>query len=153
MDSSFLARRVPYFGNRAVLILCMIFFLYPFGTYGAKLALQGMKNDMKDWLPDGFTETKDLAWAGRYFVTDQGFVLLSWQGCSEEDERFRTFVKKLQQEVAPPGAASTTTDEDELTADQNLSWKLNGLGALATNWGCIPFRMTFRTGVDNRNAG
>ena len=106
MDSSFLARRVPYFGNRAVLILCMIFFLYPFGTYGAKLALQGMKNDMKDWLPDGFTETKDLAWAGRYFVTDQGFVLLSWQGCSEEDERFRTFVKKLQQAVAPTGAAS-----------------------------------------------
>ncbi len=120
MNSSFLARRVPYFGNRAVLILCMIFFLYPFGTYGAKLALQGMKNDMKDWLPDGFTETKDLAWAGRYFVTDQGFVLLSWQGCSEEDERFRTFVKKLQQEVAPTGAASNTTDEDELTADQNL---------------------------------
>ena len=123
MDSSFLARRVPYFGNRAVLILCMIFFLYPFGTYGAKLALQGMKNDMKDWLPDGFTETKDLAWAGRYFVTDQGFVLLSWQGCSEDDERFRTFVKKLQQEVAPPtvpGEASNTADEDELTADQNL---------------------------------
>ena len=114
MDSSFLARRVPYFGNRAVLILCMIFFLYPFGTYGAKLALQGMKNDMKDWLPDGFTETKDLAWAGRYFVTDQGFVLLSWQGCSEEDERFRTFVKKLQQEVAPTGAASNTTDEEHM---------------------------------------
>ena len=123
MDSSFLARRVPYFGNRAVLILCMIFFLYPFGTYGAKLALQGMKNDMKDWLPDGFTETKDLAWAGRYFVTDQGFVLLSWQGCSEDDERFRTFVKKLEREVAPNTSlepTSNTTDETKLTADQAL---------------------------------
>ena len=127
MDSSFLARRVPYFGNRAVLILCMIFFLYPFGTYGAKLALQGMKNDMKDWLPDGFTETKDLAWAGRYFVTDQGFVLLSWQGCSEDDERFRTFVKKLQREVAPaaaPEEAGNTTDETQLTTDQILSLEI-----------------------------
>ena len=118
MDSSFLARRVPYFGNRAVVILCTIFFLYPFGTYGARMALQGMKNDMKDWLPDNFTETKDLAWAGRHFLSDQGFVLLSWQGCVEDDERFRTFVKKLEGELVPSARVGEVPTETEPTPAQ-----------------------------------
>ena len=38
----------------------VVFFLVPFALRGARMAVQGMKNDVKDWLPKEFEETKDL---------------------------------------------------------------------------------------------
>ena len=44
------------------------------------MAVQGMKNDVKDWLPKEFEETKDLEEFRQYFLSEQ-FVLVSWDGC------------------------------------------------------------------------
>ena len=53
-------QRPTFFARRAILILVVVFFFVPFALRGARMAVQGMKNDVKDWLPKEFEETKDL---------------------------------------------------------------------------------------------
>ncbi len=91
-----------FFARRAVLILVIVFFFVPFALRGARMALLGMKNDVKDWLPKDFEETKDLDEFRRYFLSEQ-FVLVSWNGChgDESDERFKLFFEKLTPETPP----------------------------------------------------
>ena len=60
-------QRPTFFARRAVLILVIVFFFVPFALRGARMAVQGMKNDVKDWLPKEFAETKDLEEFRRYF--------------------------------------------------------------------------------------
>ena len=89
-----------FFARRAILVLIVVFFFVPFALRGARMAVQGMKNDVKDWLPKGFAETKDLDWFRKYFVSEQ-FVLVSWDGChgDADDKRYQLFVAKLQPEI------------------------------------------------------
>jgi predicted RND superfamily exporter protein len=104
-----------FFARRAVLILVIVFFFVPFALRGARLALMGMKNDVKDWLPRDFEETKDLDEFRRYFLSEQ-FVLVSWDGCygDEADERFKLFLAKLTPEIAP----SVLAARQKLAAEQ-----------------------------------
>ena len=81
-------QRPSFFARRAILILVIVFFFVPFALRGARMAVKGMKNDVKDWLPKELAETKDLDEFRRYFLGEQ-FVLVSWDGCygDESDER------------------------------------------------------------------
>ena len=76
MNSNFFSRKTPVFGTRAVLILCIVFFLAPFALRGARLAVDRMENNIADWLPDDFPETKDLKWFGKHFMGER-FVLIT----------------------------------------------------------------------------
>jgi predicted RND superfamily exporter protein len=98
MKSNFFSRKTPVFGTRAVLILCMVFFLAPFALRGARLAVDRMENNIADWLPDDFAETKDLKWFGDHFMGER-FVLMTWPDCTEERIEFRLFLQKLLNEV------------------------------------------------------
>src|SRR5438552_15351326 len=95
-------QRPTFFARRAILILVVVFFFVPFALRGARMAVQGMKNDVKDWLPKEFEETKDLDEFRRYFLSEQ-FVLVSWDGCygDDGDERFKMFLAKLTPETPP----------------------------------------------------
>jgi uncharacterized protein len=95
-------QRPTFFARRAILILVIVFFFVPFALRGARLAIQGMKNDVKDWLPKEFEETKDLDEFRRYFLSEQ-FVLVSWDGCygDPQDERYKLFLAKLNPETPP----------------------------------------------------
>jgi len=95
-------QRPTFFARRAILILVIVFFFVPFALRGARLAVQGMKNDVKDWLPKEFEETKDLEEFRQYFLSEQ-FVLVSWDGCygAPDDERYQMFLAKLTPEVPP----------------------------------------------------
>lgn len=94
--------RSTFFARSSLFILVAVFFLVPFAMRGARFAVQGMKNDVKDWLPKDFQETQDLDEFRRYFLSEQ-FVLVSWDGCrgDENDERFKLFTGKLLPEVPP----------------------------------------------------
>ncbi|HEY2414200.1 MAG TPA: MMPL family transporter [Pirellulaceae bacterium] len=94
--------RPTFFARRAILILVIVFFFVPFALRGARMAVQGMKNDVKDWLPKEFEETKDLDEFRQYFLSEQ-FVLVSWDGChgNASDERFKLFLAKLAPETPP----------------------------------------------------
>ena len=71
-----------------------------------------MKNDVKDWLPKEFEETKDLEEFRRYFLSEQ-FVLVSWDGCygDASDERYKMFLAKLTPETPPSVAAKEAADK------------------------------------------
>src|SRR6185295_2566040 len=99
-------QRPTFFARRAILILVIVFFFVPFALRGARMAVQGMKNDVKDWLPKEFAETKDLEEFRQYFLSEQ-FVLVSWDGCygDEADERYKMFLAKLTPETPPTVAA------------------------------------------------
>ncbi len=92
----------PFFARHALLVLMVVFFFVPFAMRGARYAVQRMKNDVKDWLPDDFEETKELDWFRERFLGEQ-FVVISWEGChgTLDDESFKTFVDKLLPELAP----------------------------------------------------
>src|SRR5256714_15467709 len=113
-------QRPTFFARRALLILVITFFFVPFALRGARMAVQGMKNDVKDWLPKEFAETRDLEEFRRYFLSEQ-FVLVSWDGCYGDagDERFKMFLAKLTPERPPSAAAKETTVEK--TADDNTA--------------------------------
>ena len=89
-----------FFARRALIVLCIVFFLAPFALRGARMSLQRMQNNVKDWLPADFPETADLEWFGRHFMGEQ-FVIATWPGCSEDDPRYHKLVKRLQHEVVP----------------------------------------------------
>ncbi len=90
----------PFFARYALLILMAVFFLAPFALRGARLAVQNMKNDVKDWLPSDFAETTELDWFREHFLGEQ-FVVVSWEGCKGNEESFKTFVDKFFPEVPP----------------------------------------------------
>ena len=95
-------QRPTFFARRSLFILVVVFFFVPFALRGARMAMQGMKNDVKDWLPKDLQETQDLDEFRRYFLSEQ-FVLVSWDGCygDENDERFQLFIAKLTPETPP----------------------------------------------------
>jgi uncharacterized protein len=71
----------------------------PFALRGARIAVQRMRNDVKDWLPDDFPETAELEWFGQHFLGEQ-FIVISWDGCGVggADERLKLFLAKLRPE-------------------------------------------------------
>ena len=99
----------------------LIFFLVPFALRGARLAMQSMKNDVKDWLPSDFEETKDLEDFRQRFLGEQ-FVVVTWEGChgTLEDERFKAFVNKLFPET-PPSQSANTDEQDTELAEANFT--------------------------------
>ena len=113
-------QRPTFFARRAILILVVVFFFVPFALRGARMAVQGMKNDVKDWLPKEFEETKDLDEFRRYFLSEQ-FVLVSWDGCygDADDERYRMFLAKLMPETPPSVTTRKRTSE---SAIPSRSW-------------------------------
>jgi len=62
--------------------------------------MQQMENKISDWLPSDFEETKQLEWFGGHFLGEQ-FVVVTWEGCTEEDPSFQLLVEKLKAEVKP----------------------------------------------------
>jgi predicted RND superfamily exporter protein len=97
-----------FFARRALLILVIVFFLLPFAMRGARLSLTSMQNNIKDWLPDRFLETMELDWFREHFLGEQ-FVICSWEGCTEDDQKLKLFREKILPE---------TEHLSELTDDQ-----------------------------------
>jgi hypothetical protein len=107
-----------FFARWALPLLMIIFFLAPFALRGTRLAINRMQNDVKEWLPSDFPETRDLEWFQQHFPSDQ-FILVSWEGCTglADDERFKTLVNKL----IPPRPPSERQAVEEASAEEETS--------------------------------
>jgi predicted RND superfamily exporter protein len=132
MKQSFLARKSRFWGiPNGLLILMLVFFLVPFGLRGAKYSLQQMENRISDWLPSDFEETKQLEWFGGHFLGEQ-FVVVTWEGCTEEDPSFRLLVEKLKAEVVPQASQLADTakngEAEALTAKLKEQLRARKLG-------------------------
>ena len=123
-----------FFSRRALLILVVIFFFIPFALRGARLAVQGMKNDVKDWLPKDFPETAELDWFRQHFLGEQ-FVVVSWEGChgDEADDRYKLFMAKLMPEQPPRVPADPRAPADEEVATATLEPTADGARAAVIN--------------------
>ncbi|WDI44643.1 efflux RND transporter permease subunit [Bremerella sp. P1] len=106
-------RRPTFFERYALFILMAIFFLVPFALRGARLSLEQMRNDVKDWLPSDFAETSELDWFRDHFLGEQ-FVLISWEGCTAEDQRLDYLARLL---VPPP---LTEEEKQKVPTDHRL---------------------------------
>ncbi|MCA9196562.1 MAG: hypothetical protein KDA87_03450, partial [Planctomycetales bacterium] len=116
-----------FFARNALRILMIVFFLTPFALRGARLAVQGIKNDVKDWLPSDFQETAELDWFREHFLGEQ-FVAVSWEGCegTADDEIFKTFVDKFFPEI-PPSLQNKRDYFAELISDEANDTELSSL--------------------------
>jgi len=112
MSQPFLSRRTLFGLPGALLILLIFFFLLPSAFRGARLAIAGKKNNIKDWLPSDFRETVELDWFAKYFM-GESFVVATWDGCTSDDQRLAIFSAKLKQESAQ---RSTPATNDHLRA-------------------------------------
>ncbi len=64
---------------------------------GARKALLSNRNDVKEWLPSNFQETKDLKWFQEHFPSEE-FVLVSWEGCTLDDPRVEQLIAAVDGE-------------------------------------------------------
>lgn len=109
MKEGFYAKKSALGVPNALVLLMLIFFFVPFAGRGARMALQKTENNVKDWLPSDFRETEELAWFAKRFVSEQ-FIVATWNGCNEEDQRLKMFLSKLENEIAPLGDVDVSSD-------------------------------------------
>ena len=83
------------------MVLVILAFLAPFSVRGARLALEGMKNNVKDWLPSDYPETEELDWFRDHFLSEQ-FIVISWDGCHPGSEELELFLSKLERWTEHP---------------------------------------------------
>jgi len=95
-----------FFARRSFQIMLVVVFLLPLIWAGTRRALRSNRNDVKNWLPDGFQETEDHHWFQAHFPHEQ-FVLVSWDGCTLDDQRLKLLAEKL----VPPADAAKPSDE------------------------------------------
>lgn len=121
MKKPFLAQRIPFFGSVAMLILCLVFFLVPFFARSARFAVDDVRNDVSDWLPAHFIETQQLAEFREYFLGEQ-FVLVSWDGCNEDDRNFQALVQMLRRESLAHSEATTEEQRQAQALGDEYAW-------------------------------
>ena len=83
-----------FFIRRRLLIGVVFVFLLPFILGGTRRALRSMRNDVRDWLPAKSDEIQVYRWFQSYFPHEQ-FVLISWEGCTLDDDRLELLAEKL----------------------------------------------------------
>jgi predicted RND superfamily exporter protein len=82
--------------------------LIPFACFSALRAVKSNRNDVSDWLPKDYDETRELNWFRKHFVNDQ-FVLISWEGAKlgedpsgkDDDPRIARVVEELKKAQLP----------------------------------------------------
>jgi predicted RND superfamily exporter protein len=90
-----------FFARHSFKVILVVLFLLPVFSRGARKALLSNDNDVHDWLPKTYTETSDFDWFQQHF-DNETFVLVSWEGCTLDDDRLELFAKK----VVPPEVAA-----------------------------------------------
>jgi predicted RND superfamily exporter protein len=89
-------------------VLLLTAFVTPTIFQFAGRAVRSNRNDVTDWLPKNYEETRQLDWFRSYFVSDQ-FVIISWEGCeigndpsgSGDDVRIGRLDQALQEARLP----------------------------------------------------
>lgn len=94
MKRSFYARFAPY-------ILLAFFASVPVLFVGARGALRGVNNDVRQWLPSGFEETRQYDWFLSYFGSDE-MAVASWPGATLDDPRVNRFAEELGRYTLDP---------------------------------------------------
>lgn len=93
----------------------------PFVIWGAVRSLDRFSNDIRQWLPKGFTEAQQYEWFTNYFGVDE-MIVVSWEGCHLHDERLKTLAATLRgleresglEREKTAGSTETSSSSNEL---------------------------------------
>ncbi len=154
MSQSFLTRRTIFGLPGALLILLIFFFLLPSAFRGARLAIAGKKNNIKDWLPSDFRETVELDWFARYFM-GESFIIATWDGCTSADQRLGLFASKLRHESTQREVPDTPDHSRAREVAESLQLFLepaatNDWGGKAEKWFSSPSGQFYYITPDGR---
>ena len=83
----------------ATLILCITLFAMPVILTGTIRSLKVYKSDFRQWLPDGFEESKTYDSFLKRFGADE-MLVVSWEGCTIDNPQLRTFEEALENSTA-----------------------------------------------------
>ncbi len=83
----------------AIAVLVVLGCLVPLAAIGVRAAIRSNTNDVRDWLPAHFPETKQYAWFREQFGSEE-FVVVSWPGCDLDDPRLEQLSAKLTERSA-----------------------------------------------------
>jgi len=112
--------RKTFFSDNGFRIIFVVVFLLAFVWMGTKRTLLSNANNVADWLPDSFAETKEYQWFLKYFPFES-FVVVSWEGCTMDDDRLEMFAEKLVPGQTIDNMAEWMSGLTQLTADLDLS--------------------------------
>jgi len=115
--------RESFFVRRSFAIVLIVMFVLPFIWIGTRRAIRGNRNDVREWLPDGFTQSADYRWFQEHFPHEQ-FILVSWEGCTLNDPRLELFARKLVPNVPDDSSeAAETYSPREEEAVEESGWR------------------------------
>ncbi|MDO4574515.1 MAG: MMPL family transporter [Planctomycetia bacterium] len=83
-----------FYEKYAIWILILVAFSLPIMATGVKRSLENIRNNIKEWLPDGTPETAMHRWFQDNFKMEQ-FILMSWENCSLNDPRMAVMKHRL----------------------------------------------------------
>lgn len=83
----------------AIAVLVGLALLLPLTFIGVRAAIKSNANDVRDWLPAHFAETTQYRWFRDRFGSEE-FVVVSWPGCTLDDNRLEELATKLTERSA-----------------------------------------------------
>ncbi|MDO4568888.1 MAG: MMPL family transporter [Planctomycetia bacterium] len=98
-----------FYEKYALIILMVMTFLLPIIGVGVKRTLESVRNNIKEWLPDGTPDTDLHRWFQSNFPMEQ-FVLMSWEDCVLDDPRLDVMKHRLIPERDPQTQKVSTAD-------------------------------------------
>ncbi|MGH7137544.1 MAG: efflux RND transporter permease subunit, partial [Pirellulales bacterium] len=101
--------------QKILLVSALLFFPT---MIGALKALKSNKNDVAQWLPSQYEETTTFKWFRQHFAGEQ-FILMSWDGCTLDDQRLRLMVAKLDPKNHPTRLEAVAEGEPTEVAGTN----------------------------------
>ena len=84
----------------ATFILCAALFLLPVILTGTVRSLKVYKSDIRQWLPDGFEESKAYDSFLKRFGGDE-MIVVSWEGCTINNPQVRTLKEAFENATVP----------------------------------------------------
>ena len=94
------------------LIIFLVLVSAPVVFFAAGSALGERDNQVRQWLPRGFAETKRYDWFLEHFGSEE-FTLVSWEGATVDDDRVATMAELLRR--------NATAIEDAARSDTDIS--------------------------------
>jgi predicted RND superfamily exporter protein len=88
-------------------VLLVAVLLLPLTIIGARQAIHSNANDVRDWLPSQYPETRDYRWFHQHFGSED-FVVVSWPGCLLDDPLLARFAEQLRQLRSSDASATET---------------------------------------------
>ncbi|MGL4942489.1 MAG: efflux RND transporter permease subunit [Thermoguttaceae bacterium] len=87
-------KKHTFFQNYGFRIIFVVVFLLSFVWMGTRRTLESNSNNVADWLPKTYPETRQYQWFLKHFPFES-FVVISWDGCNLGDDSVEVFAQKL----------------------------------------------------------